>query len=94
MKKSPARLVLIAAAILIAGCSSSVTPAKLGQVSPGMKTDQVEALLGQPTRIEQSEITGLTGEVYHYVSRQGDGRVVFVNGAVFSTQFVPEIKSS
>jgi hypothetical protein len=29
------------------------------------------------------------GQVYHYLSSAGDGRVVFVNGAVFETNFVP-----
>lgn len=72
---------------LLAACSSAVTPAKLRQISNGMKTSQVEALLGRPARIEQAEITGLTGEVYHYVSPQGDGRVVFINGSVFQTNF-------
>jgi len=75
------------AALVLVACSSAVTQTKLNQVTNGMKTDQVETLLGQPTRIDQSEITGLTGQVYHYVSKQGDGRVVFINGAVFETSF-------
>jgi outer membrane protein assembly factor BamE (lipoprotein component of BamABCDE complex) len=81
-------LTLVLSCILLAeGCSSAVTQDKLQQISNGMKSDQVTALLGQPTRIDQSEITGLTGQVYHYVSAQGDGRVVFINGAVFETNF-------
>jgi outer membrane protein assembly factor BamE (lipoprotein component of BamABCDE complex) len=74
---------------MLAACSSAVTASQLTQVILGMKTDQVQKLLGQPTRIDQSEITGLTGQVYHYISSAGDGQVVFVNDAVFETNFVP-----
>lgn len=87
MKSTLRHLALPVAVLLLAACSSAVTPVKLRQISNGMKTSQVEALLGRPTRIEQAEITGLTGEVYHYVSPQGDGRVVFINGSVFQTNF-------
>jgi outer membrane protein assembly factor BamE (lipoprotein component of BamABCDE complex) len=87
MKASNFYISIGVVALALVACSSAVTQAKLNQISNGMKTDQVEALLGQPTRIDQSEITGLTGQVYHYVSAQGDGRVVFINGAVFETAF-------
>jgi outer membrane protein assembly factor BamE (lipoprotein component of BamABCDE complex) len=83
------RILLIPSILALAACTSAVTPAKLQQISDGMKSGQVEALLGRPTRIDQSEITGLTGQVYHYVSGQGDGRVVFINDVVFQTNFVP-----
>jgi len=82
-------LLLPAATLLLGACSSAVTQSQLTQVTPGMKTDQVQKILGQPTRIDQSEITGLSGQVYHYVSSAGDGQVVFVNDAVFETNFVP-----
>ncbi len=73
--------------IALVACSSAVTQTKLNQVTNGMKADQVTTLLGQPTRIDQAESTGLTGQVYHYVSTQGDARVVFINGTVFETNF-------
>ena len=87
MKTFSLSLVFAVAALALMACSSAVTQAKLDQITNGMKTDDVTKLLGQPTRIDQSEITGLTGQVYHYVSKQGDGRVVFINGAVFETAF-------
>jgi outer membrane protein assembly factor BamE (lipoprotein component of BamABCDE complex) len=87
MKSTALYLSTAAVAIFLAACSSAVTANKLQQIGNGMKTDQVTALLGQPTRIEQSEITGLTGEVYHYVSTRGDARVVLLNGTVFATTF-------
>jgi outer membrane protein assembly factor BamE (lipoprotein component of BamABCDE complex) len=87
MKTSSLYFAMTAATLTLVACSTAVTQVKLDQVKDGMKTDQVEALLGQPTRIDQSEITGLTGQVYHYVSAQGDGRVVIINGTVFETNF-------
>ena len=78
------------AVVLLAACSSAVTQARLAKITSGMKAAPVEAILGQPTRIDHSEITGLTGQVYHYISSQGDARVVFVNDSVFETDFIAE----
>jgi outer membrane protein assembly factor BamE (lipoprotein component of BamABCDE complex) len=87
MKTMSLSLALAVTVMALVACSSAVTQTKLNQITNGMKADQVTTLLGQPTRIDQSEITGLTGQVYHYVSRQGDARVVLINGAVFETSF-------
>jgi outer membrane protein assembly factor BamE (lipoprotein component of BamABCDE complex) len=89
MKATWPYLFLPAVALFLGACSSSVTASKLAQITTGMKSSQVDTILGQPTRIDHAEITGLTGQVYHYVSEQGDGRVVFINDAVFQTDFVP-----
>jgi hypothetical protein len=84
-------IVLCLAALLQVplGCSSAVTAARMGEVKPGMKASQVEALLGPPAQIEQAETTGLRGEVYCYPAPDGQGRVVFLNDAVFKAEFVP-----
>jgi outer membrane protein assembly factor BamE (lipoprotein component of BamABCDE complex) len=89
MKIAFRHLSLPAFALMLAACSSSVTASRLTQIQDGMKTSQVESILGRPTHIDQSQITGLTGQVYHYISGAGDGRVVFVNDTVFETNFVP-----
>jgi hypothetical protein len=81
--------IVVGALALLTGCASPAYSTKLLRISTGMKTAQVETILGRPTRIDHSEITGLTGQVYHYISASGDGRVVFVNDAVFETDFVP-----
>ena len=85
-----ATLVLVSL-VLLAGCSSAITPDKMSLIKPAMKADQVVALLGQPAHIDQSETSDqlIQGEVYHYPSTDGEGRVVFLNGAVFQAQFVP-----
>jgi hypothetical protein len=82
-------------ALALAACSSGVSAAKMSQIKPAMKVDQVEAILGQPAHIEQSEIPGmLRGEVYHYPGSSGEGIVVFLNDAVFKANFLPGVKST
>jgi hypothetical protein len=70
---------------------------KIHETQPPLSIAQVEQLVGQPLRIEQSETADqtVTGEVYHYpYPAQGqDFKVIFVNGVVFGTQFVPIAKS-
>jgi hypothetical protein len=86
---------LLVSAFALAACSSAVTPDKIAQIKPAMSQDQVEAILGRPARIEQSETTDQTisGGVDHYPAWNGEGRVIFVNHAVFKAEFVPEKKS-
>ena len=88
------RLPLLGIAFALAACSSSVTPDKMALIKPAMSTGQVEAILGRPASIEQSETADqtLSGEVDHYPASNGEGRVIFVNHAVFKAEFVPGVK--
>jgi hypothetical protein len=85
-------LLALAAPFALCACSSSVTPAKMAQIKPAMTPAEVEAILGQPASIEQSETADQTinGEVDHYPASEGEGRVVFVNHTVFKAEFVPK----
>jgi hypothetical protein len=85
------RFALMGTALALSACSSAVTPEKMSQVKTGMTPDQVQALLGKPASIEQSETADqtLSGEVDHYPARNGEGRVVIVNHTVFHAEFVP-----
>jgi hypothetical protein len=88
MKTASRYLLLALTALSAVACGSAVTSVKLQQITDGMKTDQVVALLGQPTRIQHAEITGVTGDAYLYDSTKGEAVVVFVNGAVFRTNYI------
>jgi outer membrane protein assembly factor BamE (lipoprotein component of BamABCDE complex) len=89
------RMALVLAGVFaLAACSSSISAEKIAQIHPAMKVDQVEALLGPPVHIDQSETTGLRGEVYYYPGPEGEGRVIFLNDAVFKAEFVPEGKKT
>ena len=54
---------------------------------------EVENTLGRPARIEHSESTGVTGDVYHYPDQGADMKIIFVNGVVFHAESVPGAKS-
>jgi hypothetical protein len=87
--------VVLAACLALTACSSGVTPDKMSQVKPAMTQAQVEAILGRPTHIDQSETADqtLNGEVDHYPASNGEGRVVFINHVVFQSEFVSGTKS-
>jgi hypothetical protein len=69
-----------------------LAPDKLTRIKVGMTADQVEAIMGRPASIEQSETSDQTisGEVDHYPARYPalgiDCRVIFVNHTVFKTE--------
>ena len=86
---------LLGSAFALAACSSAVTPDKIAQIKPAMSASQVEAILGRPASIEQSETSDRTisGEVDHYPAPNGEGRVTYVNHVVFKAEFVPGAKS-
>jgi hypothetical protein len=87
-----ARFPILGTALALTACSSAVTPEKMAQIKPAMNASQVEAILGQPASIEQSESADQTinGEVDHYPASDGEGRVIFVNHAVFKAEFIPK----
>ncbi len=89
----PFALFLPAIALLLAACSTCGLDSQMALIKPGMNSGQVENILGRPSRIDQSETTGLTGIVYHYSTPAGEARVVFVNDAVFTSEFVSGAKS-
>ena len=70
---------------------------KIHETKPPLSITQVEQLMGQPLRIEQSESADqtVTGEVYHYPTYPsgGDFQVIFVNGVVFNTAIPSPAKS-
>lgn len=89
------RLPILGSALALTACSSAVTPDKIAQIKPAMNAAQVEALLGRPATIEQSETADqtLSGEVDHYPAPNGEGRVIFVNHAIFKAEFISGTKS-
>ena len=76
--------------------SEAATVAKFSQIEdmkPPMTVAQVETSVGAPSRIDSSETTGVTGQVYHYPFLRGEMKLVFVNGVVFHAEFLPGAKS-
>ena len=83
--------VWLGSAVLMAEKSARflTTFEKIHETKPALTVAQVEQLMGQPLRIEQSESADqtITAEVYHYPTYPpgGDFQVIFVNGVVFNT---------
>jgi len=86
---------LAAACVALTACATCGLDSKMGLIKPGMTAAQVVALLGSPTRIDETQTADqtLTGKVYHYATPAGDGRIVFVNGIVFSSTILSGAKS-
>jgi len=89
------KTLVVAAALALTACSICGLNHDLGLIKPGMKTSEVEALLGRPARIDQTETADQTvsGEVYHYSTPSGEGRVIFINGVVFKSEILDGAKS-
>ena len=83
------------AALALTACATCGLDSKMALIKTGMKVAQVEALLGSPTHIDESQTADqtLTSQVYRYSTPAGEGRVVFVNGIVFSSTFLNGAKS-
>ena len=87
--KAASRISALMLVLLTLAACSSITSARVQKITRGMSPEQVTTLLGQPEHIDHAEITGLTGDVYDYGKSGAHAQVVFVNGAVFSTQYTP-----
>jgi outer membrane protein assembly factor BamE (lipoprotein component of BamABCDE complex) len=88
------RLPILSAALALTACGTCGIPeSKLKKISPGMTVDQVISIIGQPSRIEHAETTGLQGDTYDYPSNGGEARVIFLNNTVFKAEFVPGAKT-
>lgn len=77
------RVSILAAALVVAGslsgCSSRLTSANLDKIEIGMPKKEVEAILGQPTKVDTVNILSLSQTLYIY--ERGEDRVTltFVN---------------
>jgi hypothetical protein len=90
------KLPMLGSVLALTACGTCGFPeSNLAKIKPGMTSTQVEAILGRPASIEQSETPDqtVTGEVDHYPGSGGEGHVVYVNNVVFKAEFVPTTKS-
>ena len=58
-----------------------------------LSTNDVVRLLGQPSHIDESETTGLSGQVYYYPWHNNEMKIVFVNGTVFHAEYTSRKQS-
>jgi hypothetical protein len=86
MKKLRTPFLALAALLLVTACSR-LTEDNLQKVQNGMTTDQVKAILGDPTSSDTSSALGIvSGTTYTYHTSSSDVKITFVNDKVIATE--------
>ncbi|HEX4139253.1 MAG TPA: outer membrane protein assembly factor BamE [Candidatus Methylacidiphilales bacterium] len=77
-------LLLFTAVVALAACSK-LTQDNLEKVHNGMTSDEVKAILGEPTSSSSGSFLGQTGTEYVYHTDKSDVKIDFVNDKVIAT---------
>jgi hypothetical protein len=86
MKTIHTILLTVAALLLVAACSR-LTEDNLQKVHNGMTTDEVKAILGDPTSSDTSSALGIiSGTTYTYHTSTSDVKITFVDDKVIATE--------
>ena len=86
MKKFLTPFLAVAALVLVTACSR-LTEDNLQKVHNGMTTDEVKAILGDPTSSDTSSALGIiSGTTYTYHTSSSDVKITFVNDKVIATE--------
>jgi SmpA / OmlA family len=85
MKKIHLIFLAVAALLLVAACSR-LTEDNLQKVHNGMTTDEVKAILGDPTSSDTGGALGITGTTYTYHTSSSDVKITFVDDKVIATE--------
>ena len=79
-------LLILTAVIALAACSK-LTEDNLEKVHNGMTTDEVKAILGEPTSSQTGNALGIiSGTTYIYHTDKSDVKITFVNDKVIATE--------
>jgi outer membrane protein assembly factor BamE (lipoprotein component of BamABCDE complex) len=78
-------LLLFTAVVALAACAK-LTQDNLEKVHNGMTTDEVKAILGEPTSSSSGSFLGQSGTEYLYHTDKSDVKIDFVNDKVIATQ--------
>jgi len=86
MKTIYTTLTAVAALLLVTACSR-LTEDNLEKVHNGMTTDEVKAILGEPTSSETGSALGIvSGTTYTYHTSTSDVKITFVSDKVIATE--------
>jgi outer membrane protein assembly factor BamE (lipoprotein component of BamABCDE complex) len=79
-------LLLFTAVAALAACSK-LTEDNLQKIKPGMTTDDVKAILGDPTSSQTGSALGIvSGTTYIYHTDKSDVKISFVDNKVVTTE--------
>jgi len=86
MKIKYTSLLAVAAVLLVTACSR-LTEDNLQKVHNGMTTDEVKAILGEPTSSQTGSALGIvSGTTYVYHTSTSDVKITFVDDKVIATE--------
>jgi len=80
------RTILLFTAVAALAACSKLTQDNLEKIHNGMTTDEVKAILGEPTSSGTGGALGITGTTYTYHTDKSDVKVTFVNDKVIATE--------
>ena len=79
-------LLILTAVVALAACSK-LTEDNLEKVHNGMTTDEVKAILGEPTSSQTGNALGIiAGTTFIYHTEKSDVKITFVNDKVIATE--------
>ena len=79
------RTILLFTAVAALAACSKLTQDNLEKVHNGMSTDEVKALLGEPTNSSSGSFLGQSGTEFLYHTDKSDVKIDFVNDKVIAT---------
>jgi hypothetical protein len=84
--KTIRNLLILTAVVALAACSK-LTEDNLQKIHNGMTTDEVKAILGEPSSSETGNALGIiSGTTYTYHTDKSDVKITFVNDKVIATE--------
>jgi outer membrane protein assembly factor BamE (lipoprotein component of BamABCDE complex) len=86
MKTALPKALLTGAALLLLTACSKLTETNLEKIHNGMTTDEVKAILGNPTDTQSGSVIGISGTTYVYHTSTSDVKITFLNDKVIATE--------
>ncbi|MDX2225875.1 MAG: hypothetical protein SFY92_02065 [Verrucomicrobiae bacterium] len=78
-------ITLTVSLLLVVGCSR-LTSANFDRLKPGMKPDEVRAILGNPSREDASNTLGISTKSWTYKSFGKSAELTFVNDSLVNME--------
>lgn len=71
-------------ALVLVACSSKLTNENFTKIKNGMSEGEVQAILGEPSKVENSEVLGFRNTTYYYESGKTRVQISFINDGVIT----------
>ncbi|MCE0522629.1 MAG: outer membrane protein assembly factor BamE [Methylacidiphilales bacterium] len=85
MKNLCTTLLAVAAVLLVTACSR-LTEDNLQKIHNGMSTDEVKAILGDPTDSQTKTLVGISTTTFTYHTNTSNVAITFLNDKVVATE--------